>query len=399
MASIISINRSESVRRVLARGIDLIIYIVTGITLSSSSLIWIVLFTRTEWYIGGVDPLPLPPPEMSFETYAVPDLQPWSSIFAIHLAGVVLMVIPSLLYELPLTAARGQTVGKILMGIEVTHNRDEVTHNRDEVTHNSERRVPGWTKSSIRWAVLHLPLLVPIVGILIFLMTAASPLFDSQRRGWHDKIAGTLVTPVSKEQAIKDKVSPSNRTHKRLLARSVDWLLYPIAGVIFLIWSVALLELEGSTFIDLYSNRAAIEPFRSNSYQIEGIWHTIFESDFWWTVSVLHITIIVVLVSVVIYELPLVALRGETIGKILAKTRVVCIGNGRAPGWKRSGIRWIVLYLPLLAVPIIGVLVFLLTAVSPLFDPQRRGWHDKAAGTIVVPTSEKVHRVHQPASN
>ena len=385
MASTISINRSESTRRVLARCIDWIIYIITGMTLSLSSLLWIASFTRTEWYIGGVDPDPQPPPEMSFETYAVPDLQPWSSIFAIHLAGVVLMVIPSLLYELPLTAARGQTVGKILMGIKVTHT--------------SETRVPGWTKSSIRWAVLHLPLLVPIVGILIFLMTAASPLFNSQRRGWHDKIAGTLVTPVSKEQAIKDKVSPSNRTHKRLLARAVDWLLYPIAGVTVLIWSVALLELEGSTFIDLYSNRAAIEPFRSNSYQIEGIWHTIFESDFWWTVSVLHITIIVVLVSVVIYELPLVALRGETIGKILAKTRVVCIGNGRAPGWKRSGIRWIVLYLPLLAVPIIGVLVFLLTAVSPLFDPQRRGWHDKAAGTIVVPTSEKVHRVHQPASN
>lgn len=383
MASVIGINRSEATGRILARCIDWIIYVVTGIILLLSSLLWIGSFTRTEWSTSQVEPLPLPPPVTWLETYAVPDLQPWSSIFAIHLASVALMVIPSLLYELPLTAARGQTIGKILMGIEVTHN--------------SEDRVPGWTKSSIRWAALHLPLLVPIVGILIFLTTAASPLFDSQRRGWHDKIAGTLVTPVSKGRAIKDRVSPSNRMHKRLLARAVDWLLYPIAGVTFLIWSVGLLELEGSTFIDLYSNRVAVAPF-SISYQVEGIRRTIFESHYWWRVSALHITFIVVLVSVALYELPLVALRGETIGKIFTKTRVVCIGNGRAPGWKRAGIRWIVLYLPLLAVPIIGVLVFLLTAASPLFDPQRRGWHDKAAGTVVVPTSE-APQAGRPASD
>ena len=377
MASIININRSKATRRVLARYIDWTIYVVTGMILLLSSRGWIEPFTRTEWSTYQQEPDPLPPPVTWIETYAIPDLQPWSYIFAIHLACVVILLISSLLYELPLTATRGQTIGKILMGIEVIHN--------------SEMRVPGWTRSSIRWAVLYLPLLIPIVGVLIFLLTAVSPLFDSQRRGWHDKIAGTLVIPASKTRADKQNTSLSSRTHKRLLARTVDWLLYPLAGVTFLIWSMGLLELEGSTFIDLYSKIAFMEPF-SISFQS---W-LIPDSDPWDAIWIPHVIFALVLVSVVIYELPLTALRGETIGKILTKTRVVSNNNGRTPGWKKASIRWIALYLPLLTIPIIGILVFLLTAASPLFNPQRRGWHDKAAGTIVVPTSE-APQVRQPS--
>ncbi len=373
MASIIKINQSESTRRVLARCIDWTIYVITGITLLLSSQDWIALLTGTKRSTYQVEPDPPPPPVTWIETYAIPDLQPWTSIFAIHLAGVILLLLPSLLYELPLIAARGQTAGKILMGIKVTHN--------------NKGHFPGWTRSSIRWAILYLPLLIPIIGILIFLLTTASPLFNSQRHGWHDKIAGTLVAPVSKDKESRTSLLFPTGAHKRLLARTIDWLLYSIAGVTFLIWSIGLLELEGSTFIDLYNSRVAIEPL-SISYQIEGIRRMIYESDFWLAVFGIHNSFTIVFISVVIYELPLTALRGETIGKILTKTQVVCIDNGQVPGWKKASIRWMVLYLPLLALPIIGILVFLLTAASPLFDPQRRGWHDKAAGTIVVPTSE-----------
>ena len=381
MASIIKINRSKAMRRVSARCIDWTLYVVTGITLLLSSQDWIALLTGTEWSTHQVEPDPLPPPVTWIETYAIPDLPPWSSIFAIHLASVILLLIPSLLYELPLIAARGQTVGKILMGIKVTKN--------------SAGCVLGWTRSTIRWAVFYLPLLIPIVGILIFLLTAASPLFDSKRRGWHDKIAGTLVAPVSKDKESRTPLLFPTGAHKRLLARTIDWLLYSIAGVTFLIWSIGLLELEGSTFIDLYNSRVAIEPL-SISYQIEGIRRMIYESDFWLAVFGIHNSFTIVFVSVVIYELPLTALRGETIGKILTKTQVICIDSGRVPGWKKASIRWMVLYLPLLAIPIIGILIFLLTAASPLFNPQRRGWHDKAAGTIVVPASEGL-RVSRPS--
>ena len=156
-----------------------------------------------------------------------------------------------------------------------------------------------------------------------------------------------------------------------------------------MIWSIGLLEFEGSTFIDIYNRIASIEPF-----QIAVQSRLLPESGLWIAVPIIHIAIAGVLISVVIHELPMTALRGETIGKILTKTRVVCIDSGRVLGWKKAGIRWIVLYLPLLAAPIVGILFFLLTAASPLFDPQRRGWHDKAAGTIVVPVSE-AHQVRQ----
>ena len=379
MTSLIGMNQSESIGRILARCIDWILYVVIGIWLwmssliwGMSSLIWVTGFTRTYVGMGGGDSIPSQSYILWFETYAVPDFQPWLSIFTIHLAGVILLLVPSLLYELPLTAARGQTIGKIIMRIKVTYN--------------SDGRVPGWKRSSVRWAIIYLPLLVPIIGIIISILTIASPLFDPQRRGWHDKIADTIVTPVSKTQAIQDNVSLSVPTHKRFLSRTIDWLLYSIAGITLVIWSIGLLELKGSTFIDIYKGNAFIEPF-----QIAVQSQLLPESDLWIAISILHIAYAAVFVSVVIYELPLIALRGETIGKILTKTRVVSIGNGRVPGWKRASIRWIVLYLPLLAVPIVGILIFLLTAASPLFDPQRRGWHDKAAGTIVVPTSE-AHR-------
>ena len=378
MASLIGINQSESIGRILARCIDWLLYVVIGIWLwmssliwGMSSLIWVTGFTRTYVGLGGGDSVPSQSYRLWFETYAVPDFQPWLSIFAIHLACVILLLVPSLLYELPMTAARGQTIGKIMMGIKVTHN--------------SNGRVPGWKRSSVRWAIIYLPLLVPIIGIIIFLLTVISPLFDPQRRGWHDKIAGTIVTQASKTPAIQDNVSLSVPTHKRFLSRTIDWLLYSIAGITLVIWSIGLLELEGSTFIDIYKGIAFIEPFQITVQSL------LPESDLWIAISILHIGFVAVLASVVIYELPLIALRGETIGKILTQTRVVCIGNGRVPGWKRASIRWIVIYLPLLALPIIGILIFFLTAASPLFDSQRRGWHDKAAGAIVVPTSD-AHR-------
>lgn len=83
------------------------------------------------------------------------------------------------------------------------------------------------------------------------------------------------------------------------------------------------------------------------------------------------------------------AVLGRTVGRFLTKTKVVRVDNGQTPGWKKAGVRWAVLYLPLLILPLIGMLIFLLTALSSLFDRQRRGWHDKIAGTKVVRTTER----------
>jgi uncharacterized RDD family membrane protein YckC len=52
----------------------------------------------------------------------------------------------------------------------------------------------------MRWAVLYLPLLVPF-GVLFTLLAGVSPRFDVRRRGWHDKVAGTMVVQATRESA------------------------------------------------------------------------------------------------------------------------------------------------------------------------------------------------------
>lgn len=84
-----------------------------------------------------------------------------------------------------------------------------------------------------------------------------------------------------------------------------------------------------------------------------------------------------------LYDPVLVAIRGQTVGKMAMRIRVVCADNGELPGWGRSFGRWAV---PgaLLFVPGVGVLLALVCFASLTWDPSRRGWHDRLAGTVVV---------------
>ncbi|TDW90647.1 MULTISPECIES: RDD family protein [Kribbella] len=81
-------------------------------------------------------------------------------------------------YELLMTAFKGQTVGKMIMGIKVVKSADG--------------QLPGFGPAFMRW-------LLPIIGAAICgigaLLVYLSPLFDSSGRvqGWHDKAANTLV--------------------------------------------------------------------------------------------------------------------------------------------------------------------------------------------------------------
>ena len=98
---------------------------------------------------------------------------------------------------------------------------------------------------------------------------------------------------------------------------------------------------------------------------------------------------------ITIYEIVMTKIRGQTLGKMLARIRVVKARDGTLPGWGASIIRYAV---PSLAVWLIEVamsllgrsdsfwVVFLLPAfyLTAALDRQRRGLHDKAAGTIVV---------------
>ena len=81
------------------------------------------------------------------------------------------------------------------------------------------------------------------------------------------------------------------------------------------------------------------------------------------------------------YEVILVAVWGQTVGKRLVGIRVVG-PDGRPPGWGRSLRRWLVPF-ALGMVPFIGWLLGMAVVLRAAFVNNRRGFHDLAAGTTV----------------
>ncbi len=95
--------------------------------------------------------------------------------------------------------------------------------------------------------------------------------------------------------------------------------------------------------------------------------------------------LVVVLVDFV-YEVAPTARWGQTLGKRIVGIKVVNASTGAAPGLGKSLGRWAVLTLPI-AVPYVrygGAIFFLLCVLTIGHDPCYRGWHDKAARTLVV---------------
>lgn len=89
----------------------------------------------------------------------------------------LLTVLITLAYEMVLIAIKGQTVGKMVVGVKVVRSQDG--------------QVPGFGPSFMRWLIPAAASAVCGLGIVVYL----SPLFDSSGRvqGWHDKAANTLV--------------------------------------------------------------------------------------------------------------------------------------------------------------------------------------------------------------
>ncbi|MFF4210539.1 RDD family protein [Streptomyces sp. NPDC001796] len=83
-----------------------------------------------------------------------------------------------------------------------------------------------------------------------------------------------------------------------------------------------------------------------------------------------------------LYEWLMVGLVGRTLGKMAVGLHVVNAETGGKPGLGKSFIRWIIPMVGSIACGIGQLLVYL----SPFWDKSGRqqGWHDKAAGTMVV---------------
>lgn len=101
-------------------------------------------------------------------------LLPWAT-----LSSAVMLLI-WFLYEVPLTVRRGQTLGKLLVGIRVT-------------TAMPAARL-SWVAVLGRWAILGLPSLFGFIGIAFQALDCGWQLSDRARRQClHDKAVGTVV--------------------------------------------------------------------------------------------------------------------------------------------------------------------------------------------------------------
>jgi len=91
-----------------------------------------------------------------------------------------------------------------------------------------------------------------------------------------------------------------------------------------------------------------------------------------------------VVVCAFTYEFVMIAVWGRTIGKFALGTRVVRVDTGGPLLWWSAAIRALV---PLAAgvIPGVGMFLSLVIYAGAFWDRRRRqGWHDRAAGTIVV---------------
>ena len=93
--------------------------------------------------------------------------------------SALLIVLASLLYDPLFIAVRGQTVGKKAVGIRVVR------------ADNGE--LPTLGRSFARWALPGVLLAIPGAGYALAALCFSSLTRDVSRRGWHDRLAGTIV--------------------------------------------------------------------------------------------------------------------------------------------------------------------------------------------------------------
>ncbi|WP_423920185.1 RDD family protein [Candidatus Poriferisodalis sp.] len=87
-----------------------------------------------------------------------------------------------------------------------------------------------------------------------------------------------------------------------------------------------------------------------------------------------------------VYEVVSVAVWGRTLGKRIVGIKVVHAVSGERPRWGKALLRWLVpsVLAAMPFIPWIGELWWVLCQVSLTWDRVYQGWHDKAAGTLVI---------------
>ena len=280
---------------------------------------------------------------------------------------VAMSLLPIMLYEVALTARSGRTFGKDALSIMVVRHDDG--------------QLPAAAAAFIRWfvpavasvagavvvAMIPVPepqglarLVGPAAGgFVAWLLVYASSIWDTDRRGWHDKAAGTVVVnepepharPTQPKQAARksgagvaeavglgrdrrplldmrrgEQVSPANfipaTPAQHVLARFIDLAL--IAAALFTAMIAGFLSLPSGWLFGPDTPRTSAQ----NAYLIAAI---------------------AIAVGAVTYELAATAWRGRTLGLRIVGIQVLRQDNGHVPSLIRAIIRWTIPYLVLIA--------------------------------------------------
>ena len=113
-----------------------------------------------------------------------------SVVFSVLSATVSVM---GVFYEVILIAFKGQTIGKMVVGIKVVSKDELMKQQLQQPSGLVKQQPPGLLKSTVRYAVLFAPFLLPVIGWLLAMLIRLSILWDSERQGWHDKVVSTVV--------------------------------------------------------------------------------------------------------------------------------------------------------------------------------------------------------------
>jgi uncharacterized RDD family membrane protein YckC len=162
----------------------------------------------------------------------------------------------------------------------------------------------------------------------------------------------------------------------RLLARFLDSLiLLPITMIIGFPFVRDLFAAMQSFFDEVQraTQTHGAQPGLSDLYNAPG-----------YARGVLGLTIVQLVIGA-LYQIPFIALRGATPGKMAAGLRVRPWTADGHPGWARAGKRWFSRE-AVAQVPTLGTLYVLLDSIWLLWDPKRQCLHDKVADTVVVRT-------------
>jgi len=154
---------------------------------------------------------------------------------------------------------------------------------------------------------------------------------------------------------------------KRLVARIIDGvLLWIVAVVVMTIGGFGLFASRSTIKVD--PNTGQLTNTTASGLGVAGFF----------------LAILVLAVVGIAYEVVLIALRGQTLGKQVMGVKVVLQENGQVPGWGPSFLRWI---LPAVGSFFCGIGA-LVVYLSVLFDNSGRqqGWHDKVAHDLVIST-------------